>query len=275
LQAPECWLEWVGWRKLVFGVHANRKWHYTGPLGQPTRHIKWFLRSAGSPQTETILNLWYSLVAWATCSPPPWTVLAREAEAEEAEEAAAAAAEGDAPAGADDGAGSEKAPSTSSSVRSARNMARYKRMMTATGFIGTYVCWAIFAWCVSRAPLVHRPDNFVVAHASVSLRTSCRRLQVHLRVRHAHLQVAGRQGAAGVRALLGCVVLCHAFPPVLECTLRRPDAGAASSDFLTFVFASCAHRCFLRPQRGRRVEGAHAAGALLLRLPLQCCTHAC
>ncbi len=40
-EAPESWLEWpLSWRKLVFGFSAHRRWHYTGPAGQPVRHIK-------------------------------------------------------------------------------------------------------------------------------------------------------------------------------------------------------------------------------------------
>jgi hypothetical protein len=149
-EAPESWLEWVGWRKLVFGLHANRRWHYTGPLGQPSRHIKWFIRSVGAPSPETILNLWASFKAWVTCTLPPWTIEAREAAEEEEAEAAAEAGGGDAgDASSPDAAGSEKkAASTSSSVRSARALARYKRIMAAAGFIGTYICWAVFAWCV-------------------------------------------------------------------------------------------------------------------------------
>jgi hypothetical protein len=137
----------MGWRKLVFGLNAHRRWHYTGPLGQPNRHCKWYIRSIGAPQTETILNLWYSFKAWITCSLPPWTVEAREAAAEEAAEAAAAegGAEPD-EAGAGDEARSEKAPSTSSSVRSARALARYKRVVMGVGLAGTYVVWAIFTW---------------------------------------------------------------------------------------------------------------------------------
>jgi hypothetical protein len=145
-EAPESWLEWVGWRKLVFGLHANRRWHYAGPLGQPSRHIKWFIRSVGAPSPETILNLWASFKAWVTCSLPPWTIEAREAAEEEAE-AEAEAGGGDAgDASSPDAAGSEKA--ASSSVRSARALSRYKRIMAAAGFIGTYICWAVFAWCV-------------------------------------------------------------------------------------------------------------------------------
>jgi hypothetical protein len=139
-EAPESWLEWVGWRKFIFGFNAHRKWHYTGPLGQPHRHVKWFCRSAGAPPTETAMNLVHSLTAWLTRSDPPWVVEAREA-AEEAEADDDGAADGEA----EEDAPSESA-STSSSVRSARELARYKRFVAATGFIGIYICWATFSW---------------------------------------------------------------------------------------------------------------------------------
>ena len=78
-EAPESWLEWYGWRKFVFGLNAHRKWHYTGPLGQPMRHVKWFIRSVGAPPPETAINLWHSLLAWATGTDPPWVEEWREA----------------------------------------------------------------------------------------------------------------------------------------------------------------------------------------------------
>jgi hypothetical protein len=125
----------------LFGLHANRKWHYTRDQ-QPNRHVRWFIRSVGAPQTETILNLYASFKAWLTCSLPPWTIEAREAEAEEA-----AAFESDDAAAAEGSIGGHVSASTTSSVRSARALARYKRIMTATGFVGTYICWAVFSWC--------------------------------------------------------------------------------------------------------------------------------
>ena len=174
-EAPESWLEWFGWRKLVFGPNAHRRWHYTGPLGQPVRYVKWFIRSVGAPPPETAINLWHSLVSWVTGSDPPWVEEWREAiEAEAAEEAESEAeaeleafacdsdkANGGArgPAeqvslhgygtsyAAEDDDGSDGA-STSSSVRSARALARYKRAIALTGFIGVYVTWALFAWFI-------------------------------------------------------------------------------------------------------------------------------
>ena len=188
-EAPESWLEWVGWRKLVFGPAAHRRWNYT--LGQqPVRHVRWFVRSVAAPKTETALNLYHSLVAWLTGTPPPWTIEARDAEAE----AAAARAKEDAEAedkehdgcegfrcttkqdaphaycvedvrhgidgndcgehaadGGADGVESESGESTLSSVHSARALARYKRFVMALGLSGTFFCWAIFTWCVRAA----------------------------------------------------------------------------------------------------------------------------
>ena len=190
-EAPESWLEWYGWRKIVFGVNAHRRWNYTGPHGQPNRHVKWFIRSAGAPKPETIINLWHSAVAWATGNDPPWVEEWREAmeaeaeaEAEEAEVAcrapvqaaqqvnsstsvpsspprvlrllhvaeqdeldAHALSNGNSKVHKADGDGDDDSVSTSSSVRSARALARYKRILALSGFIGVYVCWAIFAWC--------------------------------------------------------------------------------------------------------------------------------
>ena len=202
-EAPESWLEWFGWRKLVFGANAHRRWHYTGPLGQPKRHVKWYIRSVGAPPPETAINLWHSLVSWVTGTDPPWVEEWREA-VEAAEEAEAnAAVEPDAPAcdslsgpsrhvndsaclPADapralklihvaeqdtldkhaNGNGNGKAceqyeydisdgASTTSSVRSARALAQYKRMIALTGFIGVYVTWALFAWCAGIVPRLH------------------------------------------------------------------------------------------------------------------------
>jgi hypothetical protein len=183
-------MEWFGWRKLVFGVDAHRKWHYTGPLGQPNRHVKWFIRSIGAPPPETVINLWHSLVAWVTGTDPPWTEEWREAMEEEAEdnedgaeaELAADAAASDSGSGklrqVNGGARQSRAlglmhfagqdkfethalgngkpyeaddhdgASTTSSVRSARALARYKRLVALTGFIGVYVSWALMAWFV-------------------------------------------------------------------------------------------------------------------------------
>ena len=193
-EAPESWLEWFGWRKLVFGFDAHRRWHYTGPLGQPNRHVKWFIRSVGAPDPETAINLWHSLVAWVTGTDPPWVEEWRETVEAEAEEDAEEEAEAEVEALACDSHsgsshqvnGSARLPadaprvlkllhlaeqdvfdthalgngkvrtdddvgdgaSTTSSVRSARALARYKRIIALTGFIGVYVTWAIFAWFI-------------------------------------------------------------------------------------------------------------------------------
>ena len=193
-EAPESWLEWFGWRKLVFGFDAHRRWHYTGPLGQPNRHVKWFIRSVGAPDPETAINLWHSLVAWVTGTDPPWIEEWREAVEAEAEEDAEEEAEAEVEAPACDSHsgsshqvnGSARLPadapralkllhlaeqdaldthalgngkvhaaddfgdgaSTTSSVRSARALAQYKRVIALTGFFGVYVTWALFAWFI-------------------------------------------------------------------------------------------------------------------------------
>jgi hypothetical protein len=153
-EAPESWLEWVGWRKLVFGFNAHRKWHYT-KRAPPVRHIKWFVRSVGAPQTETAMNLWVSLKCWLTRAELPWIEEAREA----AEEAEAEGNEKGSEKGHMDGCMMDVegsiGGSTTSSVRSARALARYKRAVMAIGLASVYICWAIFAWCVLRPQTNH------------------------------------------------------------------------------------------------------------------------
>ena len=251
-EAPESWLEWFGWRKLVFGPNAHRRWHYTGPLGQPNRHVKWFIRSVGAPPPETAINLWHSLVSWVTGSDPPWVEEWREAvEAEAAEEAEVEAeVELDAPAcdsysapshqvndsarlhvdaprvlkllslaeqdtfdkhyvngnghmngngkfhAADDDDVGDGA-STTSSVRSARALARYKRIIALSGFFGVYVSWALFSWFIfvrACARAVPWPRADVLSPAPG--------------LRDAHLQASRRPGAKRVRQELGRLVWC-------------------------------------------------------------------
>ena len=175
-EAPESWLEWTGWRKLLFGLNgtpypmcscfaslllrapdaspcaraAHRRWHYT--RGEPpVRYVKWFVRSAGAPPSETVANLCRSFWAPVTGTEPPWVVEAREA----AEEAAGKEAEGEKDeseaakqeAEAGSATGSQKSGSTTSSVRSAKELSSYKRQVMVIGLIATLICWAIFVWC--------------------------------------------------------------------------------------------------------------------------------
>ena len=83
-EAPESWLEWFGYQKLIWGPRAHRRWHYTGPTGPPARFVKWYVRSVGAPYSETAANLVRSLWAYVTCSEPAWVEEAREAEEEAA-----------------------------------------------------------------------------------------------------------------------------------------------------------------------------------------------
>jgi hypothetical protein len=158
-EAPESWLEWVGWRKIVFGTRGNRKWHYTRGA-PPNRHVKWFVRSVGAPPTETMMNLIVAVKCAITGEELPWHVEAREAEEAEEEERAEAAAQMDddgeeeaaKPAEVDVSEKSGSGGSTASSVRSARELQSYKRKVMALGLGGVYFCWAIFAWCVRCCP---------------------------------------------------------------------------------------------------------------------------
>ena len=144
-EAPESWLEWVGWRKLVFGRDAHRRWHYTGPEGQPVRYVRWFVRSTTAPISETAANLCRSFYAWLTGTEVPWLVDAREAELELE---GAAKREDDCCDADGDGDGKSESGSTSSSVRSAQALMRWKRTVTAAGLIGVYVTWAVFSWFI-------------------------------------------------------------------------------------------------------------------------------
>ena len=220
-EAPESWLEWVGYQKLIWGPRAHRRWRYTGHAGQPPRFVKWYIRSVGAPPSETAANLVRSMWAFLTCSEPAWVEEAREAE-EEALSAVAdtddgSAAEGpksrayrlmaehgipmgsadadptidslalgladgetmdehaelgshrvvtlpaynngkvvpsgygdsvqdfDIPGGDDVSAHSG---STTSSIRSAKALSRYKRWVMFVGIGGTLLTWAIFAWFI-------------------------------------------------------------------------------------------------------------------------------
>ena len=167
----------MGWRKLVFGLNAHRRWHYTGPRGQPNRHVKWFCRSVSAPPPETAINLWHSFVCALTGRELPWHIEAREA----AEAAAAEAA--DKPAAEGDGG------SATSSVREARELSRYKRAVACAGMAGVYAVWAIFTWV--RGPLSQPAcalASCLARHVDIALtRSHLCPPSVHLRlcVRHA------------------------------------------------------------------------------------------
>jgi len=122
---------------------AHRRWHYT--RGEPpVRYVKWFVRSAGAPPSETAANLCRSFWASVTGTEPPWVVEAREAEEVEEDKDKADDAKQEEKAA----AGSQKSGSTTSSVRSAKALSSYKRQVMVVGLIATIICWAIFVWCV-------------------------------------------------------------------------------------------------------------------------------
>jgi hypothetical protein len=148
-KAPESWLEWAGWVKLVCGLRAHRRWNYTLDK-QPVRFVRWYIRSIGAPFTETVANLGRSAWAWAMRREPPWIIEARQA-------AEKAAGEFEQP-------GSSprtpytprtprtpytpRAPSVSMSSASVHSLSTYKRAVMAAGLLGVYVTWAIFAWFI-------------------------------------------------------------------------------------------------------------------------------
>jgi hypothetical protein len=154
-EAPESWLFYGGITKLICGLNSHRKWHYTGPAGQPRRFVRWFCRSVDAPRVETLTNVCHSAVAFLTGGKPPWVLEAEEAAAEAEEEEAAAEAKLAYAPGAHAGAASDKASldsiSVSSSVKSAMALQRAKRRLTAVGLGGVYLVWTIFVWRVSRA----------------------------------------------------------------------------------------------------------------------------
>jgi hypothetical protein len=143
LHRAQSWLSYGGPVRLLCGIQAHKRWHYTR-AGQPGRFVRWWVRSRDAPKMETIMNLGRSLVAWLTCSRPSWTLEAEEAEAEAAE---AKADERDACEG-PDAIGSHPAAdarSVSSSVASARRLRRTKRQLAVLGLCGVYVVWCACA----------------------------------------------------------------------------------------------------------------------------------
>lgn len=150
-EAPESWLEWIGFQKLLWGRLAHRRWHYTGPSGQPRRFVRWYCRSATAPVSETAANLFRSLWAGLTCSEPPWTVEAREAvEAAELEAKQGEAEHGNgvAQSSAACEAGDDDDDGVSSSLQSARELQRSKRAAMLFGLGGAALTWAIFSWFI-------------------------------------------------------------------------------------------------------------------------------
>jgi hypothetical protein len=132
-EAPESFLTWSGWRKLFFGFAAHRRWHYTGPEGQPCRYVRWHVRSGEEPPLITLVNLGRAAATALTRTPPPWVLEARAAEA-------AAAAEEE-----DEGG---EAASSAGGMGEASFLSRFKRALMAAGLLGTYLCWAIMTWFI-------------------------------------------------------------------------------------------------------------------------------
>ena len=254
-EAPESWLEWVGWPKLVFGLNAHRRWHFTRGA-PPVRYVKWYVRSKDAPQSETAANLWRSFWAFVTGTEPPWVIEAREAAEEEAAEAAkadgeeaegaekgeeGAKAEEEAAEGGSHKAGSHKSRSTTSSVRSAKALSSYKRQVMVVGLIATMICWAIFVWFIFTCACTRLgapPALCVASHAAASRPA---------RRRHAHLPLARRGRAAVVCALVG-----HQLRHQRGGRGMRTPRIAAACKQLTCC--ACAFSGRTLPQRRRRAS---------------------
>jgi hypothetical protein len=104
---------------------------------------------------KTLADMWRIVLAWLTCTKPPWTL---EAEAAEAEAEAEAERAADAQQHHDRGAGenavaaadlerhsgrSDGAHSISSSAADALRLKRAKRRLAAVGVGGVYVVWCV------------------------------------------------------------------------------------------------------------------------------------
>jgi hypothetical protein len=173
----QSWLAYGGLTRLLCGMSAHRRWHYAGPAGQPSRFVRWFCRSVDAPKTETLTNLWHSLVACVTHTKPPWTLEAEEAEAEALEshetithyphhdhahaphgqpvdscamvdgDGAATAKEQREDVGEDEGHApsvrGHSVHSVTSSMRSAMRLRTAKRRLTALGLSGVYMVWCV------------------------------------------------------------------------------------------------------------------------------------
>ena len=71
-EAPESWLRYSGITRFVCGLQSHRRWHYTGPKGQPNRFVRWYVRCVDVPMAETLMNLLHNARASVTGKPPPW-----------------------------------------------------------------------------------------------------------------------------------------------------------------------------------------------------------
>jgi hypothetical protein len=77
-EQPESWLAWSGTVRVLLGRSANREWAYCRGA-QPTRFIRWWIRSKDAPAMETLMNLAHSARCALTCREPDWAREAREA----------------------------------------------------------------------------------------------------------------------------------------------------------------------------------------------------
>ena len=83
-EAPESWLRYTGLGRFLCGRLAHRKWHYTGPLGQPPRFARWYIRSADAPLLESLTNAVLTIRRALACAPRALYARGKAAPAEQA-----------------------------------------------------------------------------------------------------------------------------------------------------------------------------------------------
>ncbi len=156
-EQPESWLVWRGAARLLLGLRAHRRWHYTGPDGQPRRFVRWYIRSKDAPMPEVAAAALHALRCALTGATPRWTLQARasaakaaEAAEADADERGACAREPDAEDGLDSHVpGFKPLPADGAAdAREAASLSLYKRACAAAGLVGTVLTWAAFAWFI-------------------------------------------------------------------------------------------------------------------------------
>ena len=163
----------------MWGLNAHRRWHYRGPAGPPPGFVLWFLRFRFEPIPATFQNLCTRALYTITCLEMPWHVEAREEEEAAAEERAMtparippltpltraeslrSVAEGEpdsplsrhVPAGRDGALVAKEVEKEEDGLdgleldEEEADDIRFKRGITAVGFVAVYVSWVRFRPC--------------------------------------------------------------------------------------------------------------------------------
>jgi hypothetical protein len=159
--APESWVEApAGKWKWVVGKNGHNDWRLADPKKPISDLVLWLIRYSSEPIYASV----FRLIGWLRRKLRE-KLYGPEPEEEEQDE---------------DGAG------TTASAE-ARAEALTKRLYASLGLLGVYLCWTIFSWFI-----------FTYGAWALAMLRSPLSLTVLLRSRNAHLQDAGRQGAAAV-----------------------------------------------------------------------------